>query len=708
MEARVAVMDPLLERLRQAPSIIDGLWRVGALIGAAAGSTDRPKDRQALVEAIDEEGDALTAIAAIHALGRLDGRESGERIVDLLRVGGDWRTPHAAWALAARSPSEGAIRPLVELLAAGRLGGMHAQRTLVTWGHERSDLIVSRLLERLWDEPSAEVRARLVETLGVLKGAAPVLVALAGDSSEVPGARIAALAALGDHPEVPARVVEALARGDNQVGSAARLALLDRRLSSNPRAHLEEAGLRLAQVHLGGRLDKTLAHAGEGQTGGIATLLVQLGDALVQDRRVEAVTTIGRGSAEDGEASFDATPSRHAVMTVPLGPHEGWSFTDPWPARIAAERGIRRILRLRPAGLLHLRMADVGSLAAAAVAREQHVSTVLTLAPDPHAFIAELERTGELDRRSFGPADAREGLWFRAWLVRRLSDVARQVVLFPRPGLHATMRDLVGVDVAADPGRYHVVPEGIDPAPIRSAQAAARRAANEGPSGPIADLRDAIAALGPERQGLPIVVSVGRLIEIKGMARIVEAFASDPELRRRANLVVIGGDLADPSPPERAEIDRIDALLAAYPDLAESLVLLGHRPHGHALSILAVARRGLGPWIAPGGAHVSGSRKEEFGLAIVEALASGLPVVAPEVGGPSSYVEEGRTGHLVDTLDRRALARGIVGALDLFWAPGRIRRAEQLVEQRYTVRSMAQTLVPIYEAARPPRVLVAS
>ncbi len=231
------------------------------------------------------------------------------------------------------------------------------------------------------------------------------------------------------------------------------------------------------------------------------------------------------------------------------------------------------------------------------------------------------------------------------------------------------------------------------------------RAAGDHLDGVLADLRDAIESLGPERRGLPLVVSVGRLVEVKGMARIAEAFAGDPELRRRANLVIIGGDLTDPSPEERAEIDRIEAAFADHPELAEALVLLGHRPHDDALQVLAAARSGLDPWVAPGGAYVSGSRKEEFGLAIVEALAAGLPVVAPEAGGPASYIEDGQTGRLVDTLDRHALGRAIVEALDLVDLPGRADRAERLVDERYTVEAMAGALVPVYESARPARVL---
>ena len=82
-------------------------------------------------------------------------------------------------------------------------------------------------------------------------------------------------------------------------------------------------GIHVAQVHLGGQLDRALAHAGQGSTGGIATLLVQLGDALVADGRVEAVTTIGRGTARDAAASLGLSMDPHAVLAAPLGPPRG-------------------------------------------------------------------------------------------------------------------------------------------------------------------------------------------------------------------------------------------------------------------------------------------------------------------------------------------------------------------------------------------------
>jgi glycosyltransferase involved in cell wall biosynthesis len=715
-------MHGLLEPVRRVPSILDviplsdPLAESAAAVGRDGGDRARAV-RDTLVEATRDTADAPTAIVAVHALGRLDGDGVVESLRTILEAGG-FLAPHAAWTLADRAPVPALVEPLVGLVVAGRIGGMLAERTLVRWagaGRTVPALVAAVVAARLGtiDEPSA--RARLVETLGLVGGDDALLVGLAG-ADEPPEVRRAAIAALGDRPGAGAAELERIAQGHDAVAATARLALDDheRQGRGRPGDGPTPGRLRVAQVHLGGHLDRALLHAGQGSTGGIATLLVQLGDALAADRQIAAVTTIGRGTPAEALAGLVAPPTlhgpladEHAVLPAPLGRHEDGGFGGGWPAVIAAERGLRRVLDHRPADLLHLRMADVGSLAAARIARRRGLPTIFTLAPDPHAVIAEMERAGTLDRASFGPADAAGALWFRARLVRYLADTARQVVLFPRSELAARLRDLLAVDIAADPARYHVVPEGIDLAPV---EAARREVAGlialapappeaAAPGGVLADLRAAVAALGPDRRGLPFVVSVGRLAEVKGMARLVEAFAADPALRARANLVVVGGDLDDPTPEERAEIDRIEAAFVPHPEMAEALVMLGHRPHDDVLRVLAAAEQGLGREAAPGGAYACGSRKEEFGLAIIEALAAGLPVVAPASGGPASYLEEGVTGRLVDTLDRAALAAGIHGALDLADRPGRAERARTLVAERFTIGAMADALVPVYAAA---------
>jgi len=746
---RTSVMHETLERARRASSILEVVALADTLAdeaksAAAAGGAIAAAAQRALVEAAHDTTDAPTAIVAIQALARLSGEASAEPLRDLLDEGG-WLVPHVAWAVADQAPLPALLEPLVRVVEQGRLGGMLAQRTLVRWAARVPGAVPAATSRQLGAAATSLGRARLVETHGLVHGSSTDLVRIALDP-EPPEVRSAAIAALGDRPGTGTTELAAIATMDGPLGDVARLALVDHQLLADPDAQprmpatraseVTDPGttgerLHVAQVHLTGHLDHLLAHAGEGSTGGVATLLVQLGDALTHDPRIGGVTTIGRGSAAEAVASLAdpltrAAPSgdEHSVSPAPLGRHEDASFAGEWPAVVAAERGIRRILAQHPVVLFHLRMADVGSLAASRIARRRGLPTVFTLAPDPHAIIADMERIGELDRTSFGPADAAGALWFRLRLVRYLAGTAEQIVLFPRPELAARLRDLLAIDITAEPERYHVVSEGIDPEPVRAARRAVARFAegslsrerggrprgavpragaarpDHGPPAIFGELRAAVARLEAGRHGLPLVVSVGRLAEVKGTARLVEAFAEDATLRGRANLVIVGGDLDDPTPEERAELDRIETVLASHPEAAEGLVMLGHRPHDDVLRVLAAAGAGLWPEIAPGGAYACASRKEEFGLAIVEALATGLPVVAPRSGGPPSYVEDGLTGILVDTLDRPALAAAIGNALDLAGRPGRAERARSLVAERFSIRAMSDALIPIYDAAR--------
>jgi glycosyltransferase involved in cell wall biosynthesis len=465
----------------------------------------------------------------------------------------------------------------------------------------------------------------------------------------------------------------------------------------------EAGGVSVAQVHLGAALDPDLLRSGMGDSGGIATLLVKLGAALDKTPGITQVVTIGRGTARDLRADEVRGDGGHQFASVALEPEEGTSFADRWPARIAAERGIRRALRRhgRP-DVLHLRMADVGTLAAANVALSLGIPTVFSLAPDPHALIASREAAGEMDRRTFGADDATLNLWYRVSLVERLARQADHVVLFPREHLADQLREFVGIDVKAQPARFTVVPEGIDAAEVRSVVAAragtsSMESGTTPMSGALSALLDKVAALPAHRHNLPVVLSVGRLNELKGMARLAEAMALDPALRARATLVIVGGDLAQPSAAEAAELGRIQAAQAAQPELADALILLGHRPHHEVADLLGAVRFGVPGLIGPNGAYACASRKEEFGLAIVEALAAGLPVVAPLAGGPQTYVENGRTGWLVDTTDPRALAGAMSAALDISDRPGRAAHASDMVARDYDISAMARALTTIYD-----------
>jgi glycosyltransferase involved in cell wall biosynthesis len=714
-----------LDLTRQAESIVEGI-RYADDLTVAASRDGGTRAVRLLTQAALDPLDQVTAIAAVHSLGQVFDESADDSLVALLGHGSPFLREHAAWALSSRLPRFDAMAGLVSLVVAGGFSGMIAQRTIEQWSAAVPEHVALVIEGSLLGVVNFEARARLIETIGLVPGRIPdrVLRTVAVDTDERDNVRAAAIAALGDRDPSDAvvTIVSDLSRRDDSLAGVARLALLDLTATAEPRAPWSR-GLTVAQLFLHADIDRELSQVGAGDNGGIATLLVRLGDSLVahgRARRVAAdagsaeaiarVLTLSRGDFDGALASLPevgSTLDGHAFAAVPfLG--GGVASVDAWPRRIAAQRGIRRILRTAgTVDAIHLRMADVGTLAASTVARELDIPVVFTVAPDPHSVIRSLENSGTLTRANFGTADEKEHFWFRARLVQRLAADAAHTVLFPRPELGRDMRELVGIDIDAHPERHSVIPEGIDLSVIQQSCAEAQWSeSGEEPtllgasSARAFDELDALLQSLPEdRRGLPLAISVGRLHRVKGMGTLVSAWAADSGLRERCNLLVVGGNLARPSGDEQGELDIMDAAIPRGAALRSGLILAGHRSNDTVARWLAAARYGRPGLAAAGGVYVCASLKEEFGLAILEAMAAGLPVVVPAAGGPATYVENRVTGFLVDTTDESALAKGIADALDVATGSSGMEfatRAAEMVERSFTIQAMASTLCGVY------------
>ncbi len=767
-----------LVAVREAPRLLEGMRLADDLAAAAASD---PGAVPLLAAAVEDDSDQLTAIAAVHALAAVRDRLGLGVLTALVDHGAPYLAEHAAWALAEATPTEDALPGLVRMTAAGGFAGMLAQRTLEAWACGAAGSVRQAVKAALPATSEAGARARLVETLGLVAGreSTDLLVAVAGDDDEPPEARAAAVAALGAGPAATpsaSDVLEALADGVGPLAPIARTALHD--LGTPARTTRAPEGLAVAQLFLHADIDGQLRHSGQGDTGGIATLLVHLGDALLgPDSPLERVITISRGVADPDHFPVDAPvdapenipvdipvdvpvdvpvdasadhagehpaelpdAAQAATPDVDARPGHTWGarprppslLTQPghhyasvpywgrslrasaaWPLRVAVRRGIRRILEAAaPVDVVHLRMADVASMAAAEVCADLGVPTVLTMAPDPQALIAARDAEGTLTRADFGAADVVEHLWFRDRLLREIARPAEHLVLFPRPDLERDMRELCALDVEAEAERVSVISEGIDVRAVARAERQVRDSDEEGSDEHVPDeggvdvaaaldeLDDLLATLPRERRGLPLAVSVGRLHPVKGMATLVRAWAEDPVLHGRCNLLVVGGDLEDPNDDEEAELERIEQVVARDEAVATGLLLAGHRPNATTDVWLAAVRYGRADLAGAPGVYVSASLKEEFGMAILEALATGLVVVAPASGGPATYVAHGENGILVDTSSPQELAHAVLKALDLAAAPGsqeRAERAQRMVHDRFGIETMAGALTDVYE-----------
>ncbi|HEY8480784.1 MAG TPA: glycosyltransferase family 4 protein [Spirillospora sp.] len=161
------------------------------------------------------------------------------------------------------------------------------------------------------------------------------------------------------------------------------------------------------------------------------------------------------------------------------------------------------------------------------------------------------------------------------------------------------------------------------------------------------------------RHGLgdgPVAVSVSRLVRRKGHDRLLRAW---PDVVRRhpgARLLIVGDG---PMRRRLAELAR-----RASPG---TVTLTGPVSDEDLPSYYAAADA----FVLPCRDDRGGLQVEGLGLTVLEASATGLPVVVGRSGGSPESVVDGETGLVVDAADPRELARALNGLLD---DPGRARR----------------------------------
>ena len=125
-------------------------------------------------------------------------------------------------------------------------------------------------------------------------------------------------------------------------------------------------------------------------------------------------------------------------------------------------------------------------------------------------------------------------------------------------------------------------------------------------------------------------VSAGNLIPVKNMAGLLRAFAA---LHGEPRLIIFGDG------PESGALRTLCAELGLYSRVS----FRGHCP-----------REKLAEAYAAADCFVLASRSETFGVAYIEAMAAGLPVIATRCGGPENFVTE-KNGILVPVDDTNVL-----------------------------------------------------
>jgi glycosyltransferase involved in cell wall biosynthesis len=128
---------------------------------------------------------------------------------------------------------------------------------------------------------------------------------------------------------------------------------------------------------------------------------------------------------------------------------------------------------------------------------------------------------------------------------------------------------------------------------------------------------------------VPVVGLVGRLQPWKGQDRLLEAQALLRERGHDIHLLIVGGDSYGLSPEYAQSLPPLVDRLG----LSNAVTMTGQVPHAE-------------PYIERMDILVNASDPEPFGIVLLEAMARGVAVVAVNSGGPSEFIQNGKTGLL--------------------------------------------------------------
>lgn len=380
----------------------------------------------------------------------------------------------------------------------------------------------------------------------------------------------------------------------------------------------------------------------DADTGGQTLYVIELARALGRHARVEQVDVLTR-LVDDPDVSLDyanqneSLGERARLVRLPFGPKRYvrkeslWNHLDQMVDRTIS------YLRQQPRlpDVIHSHYADAGYVGV-------QLSQLLGI-PLVHTghSLGRCKRQRLLDHGR------------KAQAIDRQFNFARRIAAEEDVLAHASLvvtstpqesAEQYGLYENHQPGRMVVIPPGTDTSRFS-------------PPGrdPIPPHVPALVDRFLDQPKKPLLLAICRPEMRKNLRRLVTAFGESPELRERANLAIVAGNRDDIRTMDEAQAEVLSDLLFDIDryDLWGSVALpKQHQPDDiPALYRLAARRRG---------AFVNPALTEPFGLTLIEAAASGLPVVATNDGGPRDIIGNCENGILVDPLDSAAIARALL------------------------------------------------
>lgn len=419
----------------------------------------------------------------------------------------------------------------------------------------------------------------------------------------------------------------------------------DARRSSGPR------GLHVISLSVHGLVRARDMELGrDADTGGQVAYVVDQARALARLEEVERVDLVTRQVRDHRVDDSYAEPreeisDKARIVRLPFGPKRYLRKETLWPYLPSLVDQIMRYIRSqgRAPDLVHGHYADAGFVGA-------QVAKILGV-----PFLFTGHSLGRIKKaRLMAKGQDEETLEEKYHFTQRIE--AEEGALETAAVVIASTRQEVQEQYELydhyEPERMEVIPPGVDvsrfappPEPAEDGGTVSRELARR-----VNRFLD-----DPEK---PLVMAMARPDERKNLTSLLEAFGTLPELREKANLLIIAGnreDIRKMEPGSRKVLTEILLLMDRY-DLYGSVSIPKHHTPEEVPGLYRMAAES-------GGVFVNPALTEPFGLTLIEAAASGLPIVATNDGGPRDIVAACENGLLVDPMDTGEIATSIVHAL---------------------------------------------
>ena len=451
-----------------------------------------------------------------------------------------------------------------------------------------------------------------------------------------------------------------------------------RRWSTPPsHGHSKEQGIHILSLSVHGLVRGSDIELGrDPDTGGQTSYVVDQARALARHPDVAEVTLVTR-LVEDQKISSDyAVPEERLsanarLVRLPFGPRRYLRKERLWPYLDEMLDQLTRWIRSHdhPPDIIHGHYADGGYVGA----------QLAKLLGVPFVFTGHSLGRVKRDRLLADGLDA-EAVEDRYRITRRIEaeEQALEAADLVIASTHQEVSEQFEQYDLYVPERMHIIPPGVDltrfsPPPV------------DWQRPPIAG-ELARFLTDPDK---PLVLAIARPDERKNFSGLLRAYAVTPELRERANLAVVAGnrdDIRQMDAGARRVLDNILHLVDLH-DLYGRVAYPKHHGTDDVPDLYRYAAHTKGVF-------VNAALTEPFGLTLIEAAATGLPVVATHDGGPRDILDACEHGLLADPLDPEELGATILEALSSAERWGRwSKNGVSRVHDRFSWTSHARAYV---------------